>query len=83
MAGVCEGEYMGRSPVDEPLALTRCHSCRFPQLYETCEGWKSVCGLAYNLNGIKGKFSVFLPFLKLYFSFTIALFLARCVPTPW
>ena len=47
-----------------------------PQLYEACEWWKSVCGRAYNLKGIKGKFSVFLLFLKLCFSFTVAIFLA-------
>ena len=33
-------------------------------------------GRAYNLKGIKGKFSVFLLFLKLCFSFTVAHFLA-------
>ena len=73
MAGVCEGECMGCSPGDEPLTLTRCHRCGLPQLYE---GWKSVCGRAYNLKGINVKFSVFLLFLKLNFSFTVALFLA-------
>ena len=76
MAGFCEGECMGRSPGDEPLTLTRYHSCGLPQLYEACEGWKSVCGRAYNLKEIKGKFSVFLLFIKLCFSFTVALFLA-------
>ena len=25
-AGICEEEYMERSPGDEPLTLTRCHS---------------------------------------------------------
>ena len=49
--GVCEGKYMGRSPGDEPLTLTRYHSCRLPQLYEVIERWKSVCGRAYNLQG--------------------------------
>ena len=34
-------------------------------------GWKSVCGQAYNLKGIKEKISFF---LKLYFSFTVAHF---------
>ena len=27
MAGVCEGKCMGHSPGDEPLILTRSHSC--------------------------------------------------------
>ena len=45
------GKCMGRSPWDEPLTLTRCHSCGFPQLYEVFEGWNSVCGRAYNLRG--------------------------------
>ena len=76
MAGICKGECMGRSPGNEPLTLTRCHSCGLPQLYEAVEEWKSVCGRAYNLKGIKGKFSVFLHFLKLLFSFTVAHFLA-------
>ena len=49
MAGVCEGEWMGRSPGDEHLTLARCHSCRVPQLFEAFKGWKSVCGRAYNL----------------------------------
>ena len=35
-----------------------------PQLYEAFEGWKSICGRAYNLKGIKGKFSVFLLFYR-------------------
>ena len=72
MAGVCEGESMGRSLGDGLLTLTRCHSCGLPQLYETCEGWKSICGRAYNLKGIKRKFSVSLLLLKLCFSFTVA-----------
>ena len=57
---------MGHSPVDEPLTLTRCHSCGLSQLYEAL-GWKSVCGRAYNLKGIKRK--IFLSFL-----FTVAHF---------
>ena len=62
MAGICEGECMGCSPGDEPLTLMRYHSCGLP--HEALEGWKSVCGQAYNLKGIKGKFSVFLLFLS-------------------
>ena len=61
--GFVRGECMGHSLGDEPLTLTRCHSCGLPQLHEACEGWKSVYGRAYNLKGIKGKFSVFLLFL--------------------
>ena len=56
--GVCEGECMGCSLGVEPQTLTKCHSYGLPQLYEAC-GWKSVYGPAYNLNGIKGKFSFF------------------------
>ena len=72
--GVCEGECMGRSSGDEPLALTRCHSCWLPQLYEALEGWKSVCERAYNLKGIKGKIYVCLLFLKLLFLFSCTSF---------
>ena len=50
---------MERSLGDEHLTMTRCHSCVLPQLYEALEGWKSVCGRAYNLKGIKGKFLFF------------------------
>ena len=53
------------------ISLTKCHCCGLSQLYEASE-LKSVCGRAYNLKGIKGKFSVFLHFLKLCFSFTVA-----------
>ena len=74
MAGVCEGEWMGHRTEDEPLTLTRCRSCGLPQLYEALEGWKSVCGLAYNLRGIKGK--IRFSSLKLCFSFTVAYFMA-------
>ena len=54
MADVCEYKYMGRCPENEPLALTKCHSCEFPQLYEAVEGRKFVCVQAYNL-GHKGE----------------------------
>ena len=69
MVGVCEGECMGCSPGDEP------DLDEMPQLYEAFEGWNSVCGQAYNLKGIKGKFYCFSS-LKLCFSFVVALFLA-------
>ena len=65
--GVCEGECMRWSPGDEPLTLTRCHICGLPQLFEAFEGWKYVCGRACNSKGIKGKFSVFLLFLELFY----------------
>ena len=42
---------------------------KMPQLYE---GWKPVCGPAYNLKGIKWEISVFILFLKLCFSFNVA-----------
>ena len=67
MARVCEGECMERSPGDEPLTLTRCHSCGLTQLYEAFEGWKSVCGRVYNLKGIKGKILFFFSFLNFLF----------------
>ena len=38
-------ECKGRSPGDEPLNLTRYHSCGLSQLYEAF-GWKSICGRA-------------------------------------
>ena len=38
MAGVCEGECMGRCPRDEPLTLTRCQNCEFPYLMEPLKG---------------------------------------------
>ena len=34
----CEGECMGFSLVDEPVALTKCQSCELTQLYEALEG---------------------------------------------
>ena len=60
-------------PGNETLTLMRCQSWGMSQLYEVLEGWKSVCGGAYNLKGIMGKFSVFL--LLLNFSFTVANFM--------
>ena len=74
--GVCEGEYMVHRLGYAPMTLTRFHSCGLLQLYEAFEGWESICGLAYNLKGIKGKISIFLHFLKLCFSFTVAHFMA-------
>ena len=56
---------MGYSRGDKPLTLMRC------QLYEALEGWKSVCGKAYNLKSIKGKIfcsSSFLSFVSLLLS---------------
>ena len=63
---------MGRSLRSEPLTLMKCHSCGLPHLYEALEGWKIVCGQTYNLKGIKEKIYVFLLFLKLCLSFTVA-----------
>ena len=51
-------ECMRHSLGDEPLTLTRCHSCGLSQLYEAC-GWKFVCGLKRKI----------LFFLKLCFFF--------------
>ena len=50
--GFVRGECMGRMNPDLD---------EMPQLYEALEWWKSVCGRAYNLEGIKGKigFSTF------------------------
>ena len=49
MAGVREGECMGRSPGDDPLTLTRCYSCEMSQSFEALEEWQSVCGQTHNL----------------------------------
>ena len=38
---------------------------RLLQLYEALEGWKSVCGRAYYLKGIKWKFSYSFTYLLL------------------
>ena len=43
----------GKSPGDESLTLTRCHSCGLPELYDSLEGGKSICGRAHNLKGRK------------------------------
>ena len=64
MAGVCEREYMEHSQRDKHHTLTRCHSCGLSQVY-VAFWWKSVCGRAYNIKGIMGKFFSF--FLKLCF----------------
>ena len=66
---------------DEPLTLMKCHICGLPQLYEALEGWKSICGRAHNLKGIKGNYLVFFSFFKLCFSFIVAHFMAWCVST--
>ena len=62
--GVCEGECLGRSPGDESLTMTRCHSCGLPQLYETLERWKSLWP-NLQLKGGKIKKKIFLFFLVL------------------
>ena len=65
MAGVCEGECMGRSPEDEPQTLTRYHSCGLPQLYEAL-GWKLFSCPSLQLKGDKGEiFFCFLNFASL------------------
>ena len=38
MVKVCERECIGRCPGNEPLTLTRCHSCELQKLYEAFEG---------------------------------------------
>ena len=53
-----------------------------PHSYEACEEWKSFCGRAYNVKDIKGKFSVFLRFLKLCFSFYYSSFLGMMRADP-
>ena len=68
MAGACEGNARGVAQGMNP------DLDEMPQLYEACEGWKSICGQAYNLKGIKEM--LFFFFLKLCFSFTVPLFLA-------
>ena len=57
MVGVSEG--------DEPLTLTRCHSCGLPQLYETFEGWNVRLWLGLQLKGHKrGNFLFFFSLLS-------------------
>ena len=64
--GVYEGEWKGRSPGNEPLTLTRCHSWGLPQLNEAF-GWKSVWGRAYNLENInEGEISFFFLLLSFF-----------------
>ena len=55
---------MGRSPENEPLTLTRCHSCGLPQLYEVFEGWNSVLWPSLQFNGHKGEIFFFFSFLS-------------------
>ena len=52
MARVCEEECMGRCPGDEPLTLTRCHSCDLQQLYEALEGRYSVCDQGHKVENL-------------------------------
>ena len=52
------GFVRGSGPGDKTQTLKRCHSCGLSQLYEAC-WWKSVCGQAHNLKGVKGKFYFF------------------------
>ena len=68
MSGVSsEGKCMERSPGDEPLTLTICHSYMKP-----LKGGSPSGAEPCNLKGIKRKISVVLLFLKFCFSFTIA-----------
>ena len=60
--GVRERECIGHYPDDEPLTLTRCHSCEITQLYKALKGRKSVSGRNPQLRGIKGKISFFISF---------------------
>ena len=79
MAGVCEGECMEHSLRDEPPILMRCHSCGLPKLYGACEGWKFVCGRAYNLKGIFQFFLSFLALLLFYSSSFLGMMCADSV----
>ena len=56
MAEVYEEECLGSSLRDDLLTPTSLHSYRMSKLFETLEGWRVVCGLAYNLREIKGNF---------------------------
>ena len=64
MAEVCEGKFVGHSPGVEPLTFSR--------QVEALEKWKSVCGQAYKLKGIKG---IFLFFFLFSFASTLLLLL--------
>ena len=59
MVRLCEGECIVCSPCGESLILMRCHIFGLSQLYETLEGWRSVCGQAHNLWALRGKISFF------------------------
>ena len=67
---------------DEPLTLTKYHSSRLPQLYEAL-GWKSVCGRAYSLKGLKGKifFFSFLSYALFFFYISSFHGMMRADPT--
>ena len=67
--GFCERECMGHRSGDEPLTLTRWHSCEFQQLYEALERWKYVCGRAQNLKTKRGKFLYSYHLASLFFYF--------------
>ena len=78
MAGLCEVERIRRSPGDETLALTRCHSCGLPQL-QYMKPLKNVSPFVAeptNKRAQRGKFPVFLFFIKVCFSFTVSHFIA-------
>ena len=68
---------MGRSPRDEPLTLTRCHSCGLPQLYEALEGGSPSVAESTLIKGMKRKTS----FFQLRCFSNVTLFTAGCVQT--
>ena len=64
--GVCEGEWLGHSPENELLTLTRCYNCWQSQLYDaTGVGDLSVAKMQFK--SLKGKIS----FLFFYFVFLL------------
>ena len=71
-------ECMGHSLGDEPLTLIRCTVVDCHSYMKPLKGGSPSVGepTTYNLKGIKGKISVFLFFLMLCFSFTVAPFMA-------
>ena len=80
MAGVCNGEYFGHSPGDEPLTLMRCNSSRLSQLFETLKDGVLFVAKPATL-GIKGKFSFFFYFVYLLL-FYYPSFLGMMRPDP-
>ena len=62
IVGVCVREFLECNLGHEHQTLIRCYSCGVLQLYETPEGWKSVCSPGHMLKSIKERIFCFSPF---------------------